>query len=215
MKWANAMCTVYDTATEIRNVILGGGSVIHVMGAMLKGVVVGFMCDDMCKTSLGIVLKPVMAIFGLENQVDQIQEAIESGDPAETAVCFVQLTCMLFGLTSQCFTRKRSFLGYFGINGRWTPSDRGDTGGRLCLVRKHRDGSEGVKESPFRVCDGDEGSGPCNDRERYGYQHNREPSVLCGRKRLVCSGGAGDRRCSSDRGWRAGDCKECSDRETG
>ena len=55
------MCTVYDTATEIRNVILGGGSVIDVMSAMLKGVVVGFMC----KIFLGIVLKPMMAIFGL------------------------------------------------------------------------------------------------------------------------------------------------------
>ena len=136
MKWANAMCTVYDTATEIRNVILGGGSVIDVMGAMLKGVVVGFMC----KTFLGIVLKPMMEIFGLENQVDQIQEAIESGDPAETAVRFVQLTCMLFGLTSRCFTRKRSFLGNSGINGRRTAADREDTGGGLCLVRKHRDG---------------------------------------------------------------------------
>ena len=215
VKWVNAMCTVYDTATEIRNVILGGGSVIDVMGAMLKGVAVGFMCDGMCKTSLGIVLKPMMAIFGLENQVDQIQEAIESGDPAETAVRFVQLTCMLFGLTSRCFTRKRSFLGYFGINGRRTAADREDTGGGLCLVRKHRDGREGVKESPFRVCDGDEGSGPCNNRERYRRRHNREPSVLCGRKRLVCSGRVGDRRCSSDRGWGAGDCKECSDREAG
>ena len=104
VKWANAMCTVYDTATEIRNVILGGGSVIDVMGAMLKGVAVGFMCDGMCKTSLGIILKPMMAIFGLGSQVDQIQEAVESGDPAEIAVRFVQLTCMLFGLTSQCFT---------------------------------------------------------------------------------------------------------------
>ena len=126
----------------------------------------------------------MIAIFGLHSHVMQIQEAIESGDPAETAVRFVQLTCMLFGLTSRCFTRKRSFLGYSGINGRWTPSDRGDTGGRLCLVRKHRDGREGAKESPFRICDGDNDPCPCN---------NREPPVLCGRKRLVCSGGAGSR----------------------
>lgn len=104
VKWANAMCTVYDTATEIRDTILGGGSVVDVMGAMLKGVLVGFMCDGMCKTSLGIILKPMMAIFGLGSQVDQIQETVESGDPAEIAVRFVQLTCMLFGLTSQCFT---------------------------------------------------------------------------------------------------------------
>ena len=104
MKWADAMCTVYDVAMEIRNVILGGGSVVDVIGALLKGVVVGFMVDGMCKTSLGIVLKPMMAIFGLGSQVDQIQEAIESGDPAEIAVRFVQLVCMLFGLTSQCFT---------------------------------------------------------------------------------------------------------------
>ena len=44
------------------------------------------------------------AIFGLGDQVDQIQKALESGDPAEIAVRFVQLACMLFGLTSQCFT---------------------------------------------------------------------------------------------------------------
>ena len=215
VKWANAMCTVYDVATEIRDTILGGGSVVDVMGAMLKGVLVGFMCDGMCKTSLGIILKPMMAIFGLGSQVDQIQEAVESGDPAEIAVRFVQLTCMLFGLTSQCFTRKRSFLGYSGINGRWTPSDRGDTGGRLCLVGKYRNRQERIKESPFRICDGDNDPCPCNDRERCGHQHNRESSVLCGRKRLVCSSRAGGRRCSSDGGWRAGDCKECSDREAG
>ncbi|MGN0495921.1 MAG: polymorphic toxin-type HINT domain-containing protein, partial [Lachnospiraceae bacterium] len=31
-------------------------------------------------------------------------EAIKSGDPVEITVRFVQLICMLFGLTSQCFT---------------------------------------------------------------------------------------------------------------
>ena len=104
MKWADVMCTVYDVAMEIRSVILGEKSVADVIVALLKGVVVGFMCDGMCKTALGIVLKPMMAIFGLGSQVDQIQEAIKSGDPAEIAVRFVQLICMLFGLTSQCFT---------------------------------------------------------------------------------------------------------------
>lgn len=64
---------------------------------LLKGVVVGFMVDGMCKTSLGIVLKPTMAIFGLGSQVKQIQEAIKSGDSAEIAVRFVQLACMLAG----------------------------------------------------------------------------------------------------------------------
>ena len=104
VKWADAMCTVYDTAMEIRSVMLGGGSISDVIGALLKGVVVGFMVDGMCKTSLGIVLKPMMAIFGLGSQVDQIQEAIEGGNPGDIAVKFVQLVCMLFGLTSQCFT---------------------------------------------------------------------------------------------------------------
>ncbi len=104
IKWANAMTTVYDTAMEIRSVILGEKSVIDVIGALLKGVVVGFMCDGMCKMGLGIILKPIMGIFGLGSQVDQIQEAIKSGDPAEIAVRFVQLVCMLFGMTSQCFT---------------------------------------------------------------------------------------------------------------
>lgn len=46
----------------------------------------------------------MMAIFGLSSQVDQIQEAIKKGDPTEIAVRFVQMACMLFGLTSQCFT---------------------------------------------------------------------------------------------------------------
>lgn len=104
IKWANKVCTIYDTAMEIRSVILGEASVADVVGALLKGVVIGFMCDGMCKTALGIVLKPMMAIFGLSNQVDLIQEAIDNGDPTEIAVRFVQLICMLFGLTSQCFT---------------------------------------------------------------------------------------------------------------
>lgn len=58
----------------------------------------------MCKTSLGIILKPMMAIFGLGDQAYQLQEAIRSGNPVEITVRFVQLACMLFGLTSQCFT---------------------------------------------------------------------------------------------------------------
>ena len=45
-----------------------------------------------------------MAIFGLGDQAYQLQEAIRSGDPVEITVRFVQLACMLFGLTSQCFT---------------------------------------------------------------------------------------------------------------
>ena len=104
MKWADAMTTAYDVGTEIKDVILGGGTIVDVIGSMLKGVVIGFMIDGMCKTSLGIILKPMMAIFGLGDQVDQIQAAIESGDPDRIAVAFVQLICMLFGLTSQCFT---------------------------------------------------------------------------------------------------------------
>lgn len=84
------MTTIYDTAIEIRDVIFGEKNVVDVIGALLKGVVVGFMCDGMCKTALGVVLKPMMAIFGLGSQVDQIQEAIKSGDPAEIAVRFAR-----------------------------------------------------------------------------------------------------------------------------
>ena len=57
----------------------------------------------------------MMAIFGLGSQVDQIQEAIESGAPAEIAVRFVQLACMLFGLTSQCFTGDTLVSTEFGL----------------------------------------------------------------------------------------------------
>lgn len=57
----------------------------------------------------------MMAIFGLGSQVDQIQEAIESGDPAEIAVRFVQLACMLFGLTSQYFTGDTLVSAEFGL----------------------------------------------------------------------------------------------------
>jgi len=45
-----------------------------------------------------------MAIFGLVNQVDQIQEAIKEKNVGMIALRFTQLICMLFGLTSQCFT---------------------------------------------------------------------------------------------------------------
>lgn len=47
--------------------------ILSVPNYFVKGVVVGFMCDGMCKTSLGTILKPMMAIFGLSSQVDQIQ----------------------------------------------------------------------------------------------------------------------------------------------
>ena len=104
INWVDAMCTLYDTAMEIKKVMLEGGSILDVIGAMLKGVTIGFMVNKMCDTSLGIVLKPMMAIFGLGDQVDQIQEALKEGDPVKIAVKFVQLVCMLFGLTSQCFT---------------------------------------------------------------------------------------------------------------
>ncbi len=40
IKWADAMCTVYDVAMEIRSIILGGGSVGDVICALLKGVVI-------------------------------------------------------------------------------------------------------------------------------------------------------------------------------
>jgi len=58
----------------------------------------------MCKTPLGIILKPMMAIFGLTSQVDQIQEAIKEKNEGMIILRFTQLICMLFGLTSQCFT---------------------------------------------------------------------------------------------------------------
>ena len=83
VKWANAATTVYDTAVEIREIMLGGGTLLDVFAVMLKGMVVGFMVDGMCKTSLGIVLKPLMAVFGLADQAGRIQEAFKSGDPVE------------------------------------------------------------------------------------------------------------------------------------
>lgn len=106
IKVANIVCTVYDVAMEIRNVILGEATVGDVIWALLKGVLVGTMVNGiMCKIPvLGFVLKPMMALFGLSGQVEQIQGAIENGDPIEISVRFVELICMLFGLTSQCFT---------------------------------------------------------------------------------------------------------------
>ncbi len=104
VKWANAATTVYDTAVEIREIMLGGGTLPDVFAVMRGGMVVGFMVDGMCKTSLGIVLKPLMAVFGLADQAGRIQEAFKSGDPVEITVSIVEMFCMVFGLTSQCFT---------------------------------------------------------------------------------------------------------------
>lgn len=50
------------------------------------------MINKMCETPLGIILKPMMTLLGLSNQVDQIQEAIEKGNPIEIAVRFVQVS---------------------------------------------------------------------------------------------------------------------------
>ena len=63
--------------------MLGGGTLPDVFAVMRGGMVVGFMVDGMCKTSLGIVLKPLMAVFGLADQAGRIQEAFKSGDPVE------------------------------------------------------------------------------------------------------------------------------------
>ena len=104
VKWANIMCTAYDVAMEIRAVMLGEATIGDVVVALVKGVAIGLLADGLCGTVLGIVLKPMIAVFGLSSQVDQIQEAIEKGDPVEITVRVVQLLCMLFGLTSQCFT---------------------------------------------------------------------------------------------------------------
>ena len=104
VKWANIMCTAYDVAMEIRAVMLGEATIGDVVVALVKGVAIGLLADGLCGTVLGIVLKPMMALFGLGSQVDQIQEAIEKGDPVEISVRVTQLLCMLFGLSSQCFT---------------------------------------------------------------------------------------------------------------
>ena len=104
VKWANIMCTAYDVAMEIRAVILGEATIGDVVVALVKGVAIGILADGLCGTVLGIVLKPMMAVFGLGSQVAQIQEAIEKGDPVEISVRVTQLLCMLFGLSSQCFT---------------------------------------------------------------------------------------------------------------
>ena len=34
----------------------------------------------------GIVIKPLMAIFGMKDQAERIQEAFKSGDPVEITV---------------------------------------------------------------------------------------------------------------------------------
>lgn len=62
------------------------GPLLDVFAVMRGGAVVGFMVDGMCKTSLGIVLKPLMAIFGMKDQAERIQEAFRSGDPVEITV---------------------------------------------------------------------------------------------------------------------------------
>lgn len=57
-----------------------------VVVALVKGVAIGILADGLCGTVLGIVLKPMMAVFGLGSQVDQIQEAIEKGDLVEITI---------------------------------------------------------------------------------------------------------------------------------
>ena len=98
------MCTAYDVAMEIRAVMLGDATIVDVVAALAKGVAIGLLAEGLCGTVLGIVLRPMMAVFGLGSQVDQIQDAIEKGDPVEITVRVVQMACMLFGMTSQCFT---------------------------------------------------------------------------------------------------------------
>jgi RHS repeat-associated protein len=106
IKWANVVCTVYDVAMQIRNVILGEGTIGDVIFAIVKGVAVGILLNGMCNTVLGVVLKPVLAIFGLGSQVDLIQETIKNKDPLEITIRVVQLACMIFSFASQCLQEK-------------------------------------------------------------------------------------------------------------
>jgi len=104
MRWANITCTVIDTAIEIRNILIGGGTILDVVVALAKGAAVGIMMDCLGKGALGLALKAVMATVGMYNQVNLIWEAIKKKDTGMIALRITQMVCMLYGLTSQCFT---------------------------------------------------------------------------------------------------------------
>ena len=104
MAMANVACTVYDTAMEIKHAILGGGSIGDILFAMLKGAAVGYVIENICKSPLGLVLRPVFVVFGIGNQFDLIMKAFESGDPVEITVRLVQMLVMVYGISQQCFT---------------------------------------------------------------------------------------------------------------
>ncbi len=104
MAMANVACTVYDTAMEIKQAILGGGSIGDILFAMLKGAAVGYVIENICKSPLGLVLRPVFVVFGIGNQFDLIMKAFESGDPVEITVRLVQMLVMVYAISQQCFT---------------------------------------------------------------------------------------------------------------
>lgn len=104
MKWANAVITTYEVVTSVRNTILDGGSVIDVMFALTKGVVIGSLMECLSVGKLGLILKPMLAAIGAADQLDQLMSAIDSGDPEEIAYQIVKTAIFLYAATSQCFT---------------------------------------------------------------------------------------------------------------
>lgn len=91
-------------AVTVRDVIFGNAKMADVLCAILKGVSVALLINCALSSAISIVAKPLVAIYGIKNQVELIQQALREGDPVETAVRCVQLFTLIFGLASQCFT---------------------------------------------------------------------------------------------------------------
>ncbi len=104
LRWVNAIVTVYDVFQQIKGLVEEGKSVDEIIAVMLKDGAIDLLLDGLCSTKIGFILKPVLFVFSLGVQTNQLVWAWTEGTTMDKIMYTAQAIAMVFGLAQQCFT---------------------------------------------------------------------------------------------------------------
>jgi len=104
LRWVNAIVTVYDVFQQIKGLVEEGKSVDEIIAVMLKDGAIDLLLDGLCSTKIGFILKPVLFVFSLGVQANQLVWAWTEGTTMDKIMYTAQAIAMVFGLAQQCFT---------------------------------------------------------------------------------------------------------------
>jgi len=104
LRWVNAIVTVYDVFQQIKGLVEEGKSVEEIVAVMLKDGAIDLLLDGLCSTKIGFILKPVLFVFSLGVQTNQLVWAWTEGTTMDKIMYTAQAIAMVFGLAQQCFT---------------------------------------------------------------------------------------------------------------